>query len=154
VRAPRRLCFCPGDRGLADNEEGSALIEMAVSFSVLFLMLFCFMEICMAFYTQHMISEAARGGARYAMVHGSACITSAGSSCTLTGANINTYVNGLVSPNIAGGTFTATTTYPSGNENVGSQVKVQIAYTFKVTMPLVPKDTFNLTSSSEVPILR
>jgi Flp pilus assembly protein TadG len=154
VRVTRRLRFCLGDTGLADNEEGSTLIEMAVSFSVLFALLFTFMEICMAFYTQHMISECARDGARYAMVHGSACVTSTGASCTLTATNINTYVNGLASPNIADGTFTTSTTYPNGNENVGSEVQVEISYTFKSTLPFVPRDTFILTSTSKVPILR
>jgi Flp pilus assembly protein TadG len=146
-----RGCF---GKDIAKGEEGSSLIEMALSYSILFTLLFCVMEICLAFYSQHMISEAARGGARYAMVHGASCTTSAGASCTLTSANINTYVNGLVWPNIAGGTMSANTTYPNGNENVGSEVQVQVTYTFKVTMPFVPKNTITLTSTSKVPILR
>jgi Flp pilus assembly protein TadG len=143
-----------GNEGIARGEEGSSLVEMALSYSVLFILLFCIMETCLAFYSQHMISEAARGGARYAMVHGSSCTTSTGASCTLTSAQINAFVTGLVWPNIAGGTMSANTTYPNGNENVGSEVQVQVTYTFKVTMPFVPKDTITLTSTSKVPILR
>jgi Flp pilus assembly protein TadG len=149
--ACRAGCF---GNDIAEGEDGSSLVEMALSYSVLFILLFCIMETCLAFYSQHMISEAARGGARYAMVHGSSCTTSTGSSCTLTSAQINTYVSGLVWPNIAGGTMSANTTYPNGNENVGSEVQVQVTYTFKVTMPFVPKDTITLTSTSKVPILR
>jgi Flp pilus assembly protein TadG len=143
-----------GNKDFAKGDEGSSLIEMALSYSILFVLLFCIMEMCLAFYSQHMISEAARGGTRYAMVHGASCTTSTGSSCTLTSAQINTYVSGLVWPNIAGGTMSANTTYPNGNENVGSEVQVQVTYTFKVTMPFVPKDTITLTSTSKVPILR
>ena len=150
--AYRAGCF--GNKDIARGEEGSSLVEMALSYSVLFILLFCVMETCLAFYSQHMISEAARGGARYAMVHGSSCTTSTGSSCTLGSAQINTFVTGLVWPNIAGGTMSANTTYPNGNENVGSEVQVQVTYTFKVTMPFVPKDTITLTSTSKVPILR
>jgi Flp pilus assembly protein TadG len=154
VRFLRRREFCGSCPDLAGDEEGSALIEQAVSFSVLFALLFTFMEICMAFYTQHAVSEAARSGARYAMIHGASCVSSSGSSCTLTNTDINTYVNGLVWPNIAGGTFVTTTTYPSGNENVGSTVQVKVVYTFKVTLPFVPKDTITLSSVSVEPILR
>jgi Flp pilus assembly protein TadG len=154
VIGARRLPFLLGDKGIAAGEEGSSMVEMALSFSMLFLLIFCIMETCLAFYTQHLLSEAARGGTRYAMVHGSSCTTSTGTSCTLTSAQINAFVSGLVWPNIGGGTFTPNTTYPNGNENVGSKVQVQVTYTFKFALPLVPKDTITLTSTSTVPILR
>jgi len=151
--SPKLRC-CPSRKDLVEGEAGSALIEQAASLSVLFGLLFCFMEICMAFYTQDLISEAARSGTHYAMVHGATCLTSTGSSCTLTNTAINTYVNGVVTPNIAAGTFVATTTYPNGNENVGSNVQVQVVYTFKITLPFVPSTGITLTSTSKAPILR
>jgi Flp pilus assembly protein TadG len=142
------------DKDLAHGEQGSALIEMTVSFTALFALFFCFMEICLALYSQHMISENAREGARYAMVHGASCKTSSGASCTLTATQVNTFVSGLAWPNVAGGTVTPNTTYPDGDEAVGHHVQVQVTYTFKVTMPLVPKNTLTLTSTSKEPILQ
>ena len=141
-------------RGLREGERGSTLIETAVTFTALFSLFFCFMEICLAFYSEHMISESAREGARYAMVHGASCTTSGGSSCTVTATQVNAYVSGISWPNIAGGTITPATTYPDGDEAVGHHVQVQVTYTFNVTMPLVPKKTLSLTSTSKVPIIQ
>ncbi|MGD0797770.1 MAG: TadE family protein [Acidobacteriaceae bacterium] len=141
-------------KDLGPGEQGSALVEMSVSLSVLFTMFFCFMEICMAFYSQHMISESARDGARYAMVHGASCKTSTGSSCTATASQVNTYVSGLTWPNIAGGAVSPNTTYPDGDEAVGHHVQVVVTYTFNVSMPFVPNKSLTLTSTSKVPILQ
>jgi Flp pilus assembly protein TadG len=139
---------------LSSGEEGSGLVEMAVSLTALFTLFFCFMEICLAFYSDHMISESARDGARYAMVHGATCKTSTGSSCTATATQVNTYVSGIAGPNVASGTITPSTTYPDGDEAVGHHVQVLVTYTFNVTMPFVPRKTFTLTSTSKETILQ
>jgi len=49
-------------RDAAGGEAGSALIETAASLPVLFVLIFCFMELCMAFYSYDTISESARKG--------------------------------------------------------------------------------------------
>jgi Flp pilus assembly protein TadG len=150
----KRLPFALRAKRLSRGEEGSSLIEMAVSFTAVFTLFFCFMEICLAFFSEHMISESARDGARYAMVHGASCTTSSGSSCTANASAVNTYVSGISWPNIAGGTISPSTTYPDGDEAVGHHVQVQVTYTFNVTMPFVPRKTFTLTSTSKETILQ
>src|SRR6266568_5428041 len=84
---------------LARAEHGAALVEMAVSASVLFLTLIGLMKICLAVYTFHYISEASREGARYAMVRGSSCKTFT-SACPATTQDIQSYIQNLGYPGI------------------------------------------------------
>ena len=109
-----------GSRDAAGGEVGSALIETAASLPVLFVLIFCFMELCMAFYSYDMISESAREGTRYAMLLSSTCTNSSGGSCTATAAQVNSYVSGLGWANLAGGTMTVSTTYKTPAGGVGT----------------------------------
>ena len=136
------------------REQGSAVIEMAITLPVLFTLFFCFMEICMAFYSRDMISESARQGTRYAMFHGASCPSTSNPTCEVTAAQVNTYVAGLGWPNFAGGTMTVATTYPNGNEAVGSLVQVKITYVFAIKMPFVPTNALTMSSTSEAYILQ
>lgn len=135
-------------------QDGGSIIEFALTLPALFGLLFCFMEMCLAFYTYDMISESAREGARYAMVHGASCPTSGNPTCEATATQVNTYVSGLGWPNIAGGTMTVSTTYPNGNEAVGSAVQVRVSYAFKITLAFVPKSTLNMSSTSLMYIIQ
>jgi len=141
-------------RSLANDVDGSALIEFALTSSLLFTLLFCFMEICLVFYSYDLISEAAREGTRYAMYRGASCPNSTTPTCEVTASQVNTYVSGLVWPNLAGGTITPATTYPSGNENVGSTVQVTVTYVFPIKMPFVPTHSITMASTSVMPILQ
>jgi Flp pilus assembly protein TadG len=146
-------------RDAMGNEDGQALIETAVSLPVLFALLFCFMELCLAFYSYDMISESAREGTRYAMLLSSTCTNSSGASCTATAAQVNTYVPGLGWPNLARGTMTVSTTYKTPAGGVGTNivsnfVVVQITYVFPITMPFVPKNSLTLKSTSQMPIIQ
>jgi Flp pilus assembly protein TadG len=136
------------------REQGGTALEMAVTLPVLLAMIFCFMEICLAFYSRDMISEAAREGTRYAMFHGASCPNSTNPTCEATAAQVNSYVTGLGWPNLAGGTMTVATTYPNGNEAVGSLVQVKMTYVFPITMAFVPKNSLTMSSTSEAYILQ
>jgi hypothetical protein len=46
------------------------------------------------------------------------------------------------------------TTYPNGNEAVGSTVQVKVTYVFPITMPFVPKNSITMTSTSVMYILQ
>jgi hypothetical protein len=138
----------------ARSEDGGSLIEMAVTLPLLFTLLFCFMELCLAFYSHDMISEAAREGSRYAIYHGATCPTSASPTCEATATQVNSYVTGLGWPNLAGGTMTVATTYPNGNENVGSLVQVKITYVFAIHMAFVPTNSLTMTSTSKAYIIQ
>jgi Flp pilus assembly protein TadG len=148
-----------GKRDVAGGEDGQALIESAVSLPVLLALLFCFMELCMVFYTYDTISESAREGSRYAMLQSATCTNSSGASCMATAAQVNSYVSGLGWPNIAGGTMIVSTTYKTpaggvGTNSVSNYVVVQISYAFPITMPFVTKNSITLKSVSQMTIIQ
>jgi Flp pilus assembly protein TadG len=145
------------------EENGSALIEMAVTFPALFALFFCFMEMCLAFYSHEIISEIAREGARYAMVHGASCPTAATHTCEASNTQVNTWVSGLDTPNIGGGTITVATCFipaaggacsTAGSEAVGNTVQVKVTYTFPIKMPFVPTNSISMSSTSEATIIQ
>jgi Flp pilus assembly protein TadG len=136
------------------SEDGSALLELVFTLPVLFGLLFCFFELCMALYSYDMISESAREGTRYAMVRGASCKTSSGASCETTVAQIKTYVAGLGWPNVGGGTMTVSPSYPKGSDAVGNPVQVTITYQFRITMPFVPSSAIALSSTSVMYIIQ
>jgi Flp pilus assembly protein TadG len=135
------------------EDDGQALVEFAINFSVIMGFLFIFVEVCLAFYAYDMISESAREGTRYAIVRGSTCLTSAGISCTASAAGVNTYVSGVGWPN-PGGTMTVNTTYPDGNEAPGSRVQVTVTYAFPITLQWVPTGSLTMQSTSVMYIIQ
>lgn len=141
-------------RALRREDSGSTLIEFALSATVLFSLVFCFMETCLAFYTHDLISELAREGTRYAMVRGATCPTAASPTCEVTASQVNAWVAAIKLPNLAGGKMTINTTYPNGNEAVGSTVSVQITYVFPITMPFVPQSSLTMSSTSQAYIVQ
>jgi Flp pilus assembly protein TadG len=137
------------------GEEGSELVELAVSLPILFGFVLGLMQICLAFYTHEYISELAREGTRYAIVHGPSCETSAGASCAVTASAVNAYVSGLGWPNLGGGTLTVSTTYPGpGGDVVGQPVQVTVTYTFPYKIPFVTSQNLSMSSKSVMYIIQ
>lgn len=144
------------------EEDGSSMVEFALSSVVLFLTMLGIMEISLAMYSDHITYEAAREGSRYAMVRGDTCMAG-GASCTATAADIQSYVRALGYPGINSQNMTVTTTYaayPTGNTcspnancaNPGNQVTVKVDYVFPLSIPFVPASTLNMSSSSSMVI--
>jgi Flp pilus assembly protein TadG len=138
----------------ASGEEGSALVEFALTAPLLLTFFFGLIEVSMAIYTHQVISETAREGTRYAMVHGSTCVNGSGAACTLTASAVNSYVAAIPWPNIGGGATTINTTYPDGNEAPGSRVQVNITYAFPFRVPFVPTSTLTMQSTSVMYIVQ
>jgi Flp pilus assembly protein TadG len=154
IRSSRRR-HGPDDRSRSrvSEDEGGSLIEFAVTLPVLFTLIFCFMEMCMALYTYETISDSARQGTRYAMVRGASCPSTANPTCEATVAQVKAYVSGLAWPNVGGGAVTPSVVY-DGNEAVGTHVQVTVSYTFQITMPFVPKKSITMSSTSETTIIQ
>ncbi len=136
------------------SQDGGALIETAIALPVLFFLIFCFIEICLAFYAKEMISECAREGTRYAIYHGATCPNSSTPMCQASANQVNSFVTGLGWPNLAGGTMTVDTTYPGGNRNPGSPVRIVVSYTLPIRVPFAPANTLVFTSTSQMNILQ
>ena len=143
---------------------GQALFEVLVSMIVFITMLLAVIQMGLAAYSYHYISEAAREGARWAMVRGSAC-TSFSSACPATAAQIQSYVTGLGYPgiNAAASAMTVTASWcgpasstppacSTGTNAPGQIVRVAIQYKFPVGIPFVPASTITMNAMSQMVI--
>lgn len=149
------------------SEQGATVVEMALSVMILLTVLFGLIEICMALYTYHYVSDAAREGTRYAIVHGAeypvlpTCPVPSG-PCTATGPEIQTYVQELGYPGINPSNMTVTTAwsaYPVGGacnavgcNGPGDLVTVTAQYNFLLSIPFTTATTLNLSSTSSMVI--
>ena len=137
------------------------MVEMALSMIVLLTILFGLIEMCLALYTYHYVSDAAREGSRYAIVHGSTCMVS-GASCTVTKPQIQTYVQSLGYPGIQPSSMTVTTTYsayPAGGTCVaagcngpGDLATVTAQYKFPLNIPFISSSALIMSSTSSMVI--
>jgi len=141
-------------KSCAALEDGQALVECALTFTVLMSFFFVFLEICLIFYTYCMTAELAREGTRYAALHGSTCTTASQASCTASVSAINSYVSGISWPNLGGGALTPSASFPDGNETPGSRVKITVSYVFPIGVPFVPAQSVSMASTSETYILQ
>ena len=136
------------------NEHGSTLVELALSSAILFSMLFGIMQIGLALYSFHFISNAAREGTRWAMVRGNTC-----TGCVAAVSDVQSHVKNLGFPGINPANMTVTVSYgayPAGVtcspsaacNNPGNKVKVVVQYNFTFAVPFVPQQTFSMSSTS------
>jgi Flp pilus assembly protein TadG len=149
------------------SEEGSAIMETAMSSIILLTFMFGVIETGFAFYSYHFISEAAREGSRYAMVRGSsagsACATYSSSACQASTSDIQNYVKNLGFPGIDPGQITVTVAnagYPAGVvcspsascNNPGNMVTVKVDYSFPLVVPFIPAHTYAMSSTAAMVI--
>jgi Flp pilus assembly protein TadG len=143
------------------NEEGATIVEFALSSIVMMAVIFGVIQLSLALYTYNYVSDAAREGARYAIVRGStSCLTVGKTTSTIsdcndtTGTGIVSYVQGLAYPGIDWSRCTTacvTVSWPSTNSR-GNLVNVKIVYPYKLNVPFVKALSFNLSSSSAMVI--
>jgi Flp pilus assembly protein TadG len=139
-------------------ERGSVLVEFALASVVVMSMLFGVIECGRAIFSYHLISNAARLGSRYAIVHGSDCSQTLASCSAATSAQIQSYVRS-VSPGVNPADLTVTTTYAAGAACAGSPymgagctVSVQASYTFRSALPLLNMASLPMSSTSTMAI--
>ena len=141
------------------------LEEFALSASILFMLIFGVMDMCLALYSYHFTSEAARMGARFAMVRGSSCSTygNFGFNCPVTlSSQVQTYLRGLSIPGISPANISVTATWPTTGascapsvtpcNNPGNLVRVTVSYQFPVSIPFVSPKTLTMKSTSQMVI--
>jgi len=144
------------------EDTGAATIEFAITSTILFMSIFGVIGFSLAVFAHHQVSEAAREGTRYAMVHGNTCSNN-GSSCAATAAEIQTYVQGLALTGITASSLSVTTSYsayPSGATctpnanctNPGNLVTVTVSYPAPLNVPFVPATVLSMSGSSSMVI--
>ena len=141
---------------------GQAIFEVLVSLIVFITMMLAVIQMSLAAYSYHFISEAAREGARWAMVRGSAC-TSFTTACPAALTDIQNYVTGLAYPGITASAMTVTASWcgptsstppacSTGTNAPGQIVRVAIQYKFPVGIPFVPTSTITMNAMSQMVI--
>ncbi len=142
-------------RFLAD-ESGAMLLEFSLSIWTLFLTTFLIFEFCMAVYTYSVLSNAAREGVRYGIVHGtdSGRCSGPGAGCgDPSGANVTASVRSYASltfHDIRG--MTVTPSWPDGSATPSSRVVVAIRYSYiaYLTLPGFNPPTMQVTSEGRI----
>jgi Flp pilus assembly protein TadG len=139
------------------SQRGSTVVEFALSVLVLLSLVFGVMDFGRALSTYHAVCYAAREGARFAMVNGSA------SNSPATAPTIATYAKNASSltpsalnydpqsPDTSAGTMNVYTTW-NPNNKAGSTVQVKVQYNYKFMFPLLPSAPVTLSSTSQMVI--
>jgi Flp pilus assembly protein TadG len=156
-------------RSFRSAEEGATLVEMALASSILFASVFGIIIMSFALYSYDFIADAARMGARYAMVRGSYC--TGFSDCNVTEAQIASYVQSLAYPGINASNLTVTASWyfvnraggatttislcadsnPTGCNVPGKYaVEVRVKYTYPISVPFWRSTSLDMYSKSQL----
>lgn len=145
------------------SDAGSSIVEFAFVAPVFLILLFGIVDFGRALFDYDLVANAARLGARYAIVHGATCNNPA-VTCTMTPISLQTYVT-KVSPGVSGitasasylpmaicpisGGAAANPSYPLSN-GPGCEVTVTVTYPFEFAAFI--STGFTMTSSSTMTI--
>jgi Flp pilus assembly protein TadG len=151
--------------GAKESQRGTVLLEFAVAAPTLIILIFAIIDFGRAMFTYDMIGNAAKIGARYAIVRGTTCsyITSHVTPCPAANSDISTYVQ---SKSPVGGLTVSTTWGPGVGTNCptvahptsttyqapGCLVSVAVSYAFKFIW--FPGLTVQMHSQSEMTIVQ
>ena len=131
---PRKRKIGRGLRGGLQGEDGTALIEIALSLTATFLLAFGLFELCMFTYTCIMLNDATQEGVRYAIMHGTDSTNCSGpdTACTdKTYANVKTIVKNAASASLHNlSAMVVTVTYGDTTAQPGHPVSVKVVYTY------------------------
>jgi Flp pilus assembly protein TadG len=141
---------------LAGDERGSMLLEFSLSVWMVFLVIFLIFEFCMSVYTYSVLSNAAREGIRYAVVHGTDRSSCSGpsSGCGDTGGSKVTAVvrdyASLSFHDISG--MTVSPTWPDGTSTPTSRVKIVVSYPYipYLQVPGFDSPTIHVTAEGRI----
>lgn len=155
-------------------QRGASMVENAIVLGLLLMLIFGVIDFGRALYTYHLLDNAARIGARFAMVRGAKCAHTAGGTdpwpCPITppdsAGEIQSYVQqqsvllGLGSITVAPswtGLDNSGNPYPGcvqdGTYNQpGCPVTVTVTYTFQFLAPIVSNASIAMKSSSQMVI--
>ncbi|MFZ1085194.1 MAG: TadE/TadG family type IV pilus assembly protein [Terracidiphilus sp.] len=151
-------------KSLIFDEDGAEIMAFALSATVLFMLIFVIIELCLMCYAYNSVALAAQQGTRYAMVRGSdwtsACATTASFGCEATATNVQNYILNQPHPGINLTAAEISVTWPgtpvSGTNAActanayaqGCEVKVTVSYPFTWNIPFIKPGSKTLNSTS------
>jgi Flp pilus assembly protein TadG len=152
-------------RSARTGTRGQALVEFALVAPMFFMLLFALIDFGRYVYYVQILNNAAREGARYAIVHGANGLPSSGppapgtTSSDPTGANVKTaarnYLVGVIGQ--TSGALTIDVCWKprngagapcSGDNGRSNPVEVTIDYQFRSVIPIVPIPPINVEGAS------
>jgi Flp pilus assembly protein TadG len=153
------------------RDDGSSLVEIALSCATLLCVFFGIFEFSLAMYSMHYVAAVARDASRYAMVNGSACTAMPDCGFTDTNTTLQNYVTNNESyPGIDTSKLTVTSSWfyvvPPVTQNPtwtpcgvgstcnapGNLVQVTVTYPFILSIPFWRSTTLNIRSTSRMVI--
>jgi len=141
-------------RPKAARARAQAIVEFALVAPLFFLLIFSIIEFGWYVYQVQSINEAAREGARYAVVHGSTSLCPSGPMpgavtnwCDPTGAKVEAAVSNYA-VGIAPRNLTFSTLSWAPNNGRGSIFSVVVQTTYHPLIPLVPLPTITIEGAS------
>jgi Flp pilus assembly protein TadG len=130
------------------NQKGASAVEFAIIAPVFISLLFAIVEFGLIIYTKGMLANATREGARYGVVF---C------NPRRTVTEIKTVVQNFLNQVNLTSTAAVSVTYPDGNNNPGSRLRVEVNYTYhyfvlpsNVTHFIGRMSDLNLTASADM----
>jgi Flp pilus assembly protein TadG len=162
-------------KSVLHSEEGATLVETAIAMSVFLAVLFGVIQMSLALYAYHFVSDAAREASRWAMVRGSKCSTSINMAfCSPTSSlsagadntDIQAYVRSMGYP-FASSLTTSTVWYSASTSTpttwtacgtaaackvAGNQVTVTVSYSFPLNIPFWKNTNLGVSSTSSMVI--
>jgi Flp pilus assembly protein TadG len=116
-------------------QDGQASIEMMVSFTVAFALVFWLFELCSLTYTGAVLNSAAQDGLRYAIVHGTTGSNCSGPDTGCGDQSPYSKVQAVVTTTASASlhnmsAMTVTVSYANGTAAIGNPVSVVVAYTY------------------------
>jgi Flp pilus assembly protein TadG len=146
------------------EEAGSTLIEFALCAVVLFTIMFGIMAFSMVMYCSLMTSQAARQAARYASVRGNSwttdCTAPGSANCIAQKDDIQALAQKVVAVNSKNLKVDTTWLSSSGVacgtadscKAPGNLVKVTATYSYSAIFPLVPTQSYSMSSTAQMVI--
>lgn len=131
------------------------MVEFALAATALLLFVFGILEFGRALFTYHTVSNAARMGARWAMVRGANC--SVLPDCDAS-ANIQPFVQSQIVAVMDPSSVTASVSWPgssscsAGSDARGCPVSVTVTYPFSFSLPFISSQVLNISSTSQMTI--
>jgi Flp pilus assembly protein TadG len=120
------------------DQRGAAMVELALVAGVIFIpLMFGVVEIGRGVWIKSMVTAAAREGVRYAIVHGSQNTGSVADSAAIADTVIaRTKLTGII----------VRPSWPDGNNDYGSRVRVQVSYSYVPVVSVISARTITSTS--------
>lgn len=142
-------------RSPGSASRAQALVEFAIVAPIFFLILFGIIDFGRYVYYTQVLNNAAREGARYAIVHGELGIPRTGPPDDPSGADVIDVVRdyaigviGIEDPSV----LTITPTWDPDNNKRGTKVTVDVSYAFHSVIPVVPIPPITVRGASTLVI--